>query len=101
MSALRPECRNSQRPGLGYAETIRLVLAAVSRRRSLAHGMLHDDTKHCAMGCFWEDHPNVAVYTHAVDKVASFNDLTPKATPKARWKRMVKWLRKEVASLCA
>jgi hypothetical protein len=96
MSALRPECRSSTGESLPTEYALRLVLAEVSRRRSLAHGALDVGDKHCAMGCFWADHPGVSVNTHLLDKVATFNDLTPKATPKARWKRMMQWLRKRV-----
>lgn len=96
MSALRPECNPSSGAALSNRYALRLILGAVCRRRSLAHGALDVGSKHCALGCFWEDHPDVTLYTSLVDEVATFNDLTPRATPKKRWKRMVTWLRRRM-----
>ena len=99
MSALRPECRPATGDALARDLTLRLVLSSVSRRRSLAHGALHDGSKHCAMGCFFADNPNTAVYVSVLDEIATFNDLTPRATPKQRWRRMMRWLRERVEAL--
>jgi len=51
------------------------------------------------MGCFFADHPNISVSTYLLDEVATFNDLTPRAMPKTRWKRMMRWLRMKVREL--
>lgn len=102
MTALRPDLIDAaadDRATVPNGAALRLILSAVSRRRSLAHGELHVGKKHCALGCLWADTPGLILFTSLVDEVAAFNDLTPRATPRARWKRMMKWLRKRVADL--
>lgn len=100
MSTLRPECVTSYYGrALSRAAVLGFLLESVSRRRSLAHGALHVGDKHCAMGCFWADYPNSIVESSVIDEVAAVNDLMPRSTPKNRWKRVMKWLRGEVAAL--
>lgn len=95
MSTLRPECKDSVKPityGRDYA--LRKIYDAVRKRRSLAYGKLHAaDGKHCAMGCFWEDHFGAVLDASLVEEVASVNDsVPPTATPKERRKHVLRWL---------
>lgn len=97
MSHLRQECTTTEyRPALPDDHVLDLVLASVSRRRTLAHGHLNVGAKHCALGWFWKDHPKAVVNTSLVDEIAAFNDSFPRATPQRRWQRVVAWLRKRV-----
>jgi len=108
MSDMRPECHHwSLQQSIGQEvyrdrrELIELTLKAVNKRRSLSRGKLDaDDGKHCAMGCFWIDHPRALVKTRFIDEIARINDAkSDRETPKARWKRVQKWLRDELAAL--
>jgi hypothetical protein len=95
MSRLRPECKDGSWAALFDDYTaLRRIYKAVARRRSLAHGKLHDgEGKHCAMGCFWTDNTG-SVNTWLVDQIATVNDsVPPTATPKERWDHVMKWLR--------
>jgi len=95
MSTLRPECRNSYKPAISNSTALYLIRDAVAKRRSLIHGRLHDGRgNHCAMGCFWNDNPDLVVSNALIDEVAAVNDsLPPTATPKQRWKKVTSWLR--------
>lgn len=95
MSKLRPECRTN-RDGTSLPDDTALFLIrdAVARRRSLIYGRLHKDGKHCAMGAFWTDHPDLGVHTTLVDEVAAVNDsLGPNASPHKRWLKVTAWLK--------
>jgi hypothetical protein len=95
MSKLRSECRTSAAPAISDNMALRLIRDAVFRRRVLIHGQLDDDKgRHCAMGAFWADHPDVTVNTALVDEVAAVNDaVPPTATLRERWKIVHNWLR--------
>jgi hypothetical protein len=100
MSKLRPECGNgSHKPTVPDKDMWFLVRAAVAKRRSLAHGALHRGGNSCAMGCFWEDNPNLAAWDHMTDAVAAVNDANPKETPHQRWKRVNAWLKWKLSTL--
>lgn len=95
MSKLRPECKSGK---FGTAipddTALFLIWRAVSKRRSLIHGKLSSGDKHCAMGCFWEDHPTSSVNTALVDMVAQVNDsIPPTVGPGERWRRVNEWLK--------
>lgn len=91
---LRPECTDAPSgTSISRERALLLIRAAVARRRSLIHGSLHLEDKHCALGCFWEDNPGTALEASLVNEISAMNDATPRATPKQRWKRMYRWLR--------
>jgi hypothetical protein len=72
----------------------------VNKRRTLIRGKLNEDDKHCAMGCFFADHPTWAVDTDLIDEIASVNDeLSERAKPKTRWKKVQRWLRRQLELL--
>jgi hypothetical protein len=98
MTMLRPDC-HSKPDHRGVVvrtrlELLRHLLTSVNKRRTLIRGKLDDGDKHCAMGCFFADHPTWAVSTDLIDEIASVNDeLSERAMPKTRWKKVQRWLR--------
>lgn len=95
MSERRPECKTSTGTALPDDTALYLIRESVARRRSLIHGRLHDgEGHHCAIGCFFTDHPGVTLYSTLIDEVAAVNDsMPPSATPHQRWKKVNSWLR--------
>lgn len=66
---------------------------------TLIRGKLHDGDKHCAMGCFWVDHPGIVVKTAMLEEIAQVNDsLSDRAKPRTRWKRVQRYLRQRLAA---
>ncbi len=101
MSKLRPECGTSREPALNDATALYLIRDSVAKRRSLIYGRLHDGHgKHCAIGAFWTDNPNVTLHSSLIDEVAQVNDsLPPTATAHERWKKVSGWLRWKIKVL--
>jgi hypothetical protein len=107
VTALRPDARPTDRnhPGIIINKGDRklflvYVLRAVNKRRSLIRGKLVDGGKCCAMGALWKEQPTMAVSNALIDEIAAVNDAkSDREKPKARWKRVQKWLRKELAAL--
>ena len=102
MSGLRgDEVSDADGPALSYRIAIDLIYKSVARRRSLAYGTLHDDSgKHCAIGCFWADHPGAVLYADLIDEVAAVNDSLPAGkSPKQRWKYVMRWLRQKANAM--
>lgn len=101
MSKYRPECGISKQSALPDDTALYLIRESVAKRRALIHGRLHDGRgHHCAMGCFWEDHPNATLHAHLIDEVAAVNDaVPPTATAHERWKKVSSWLRWKVRVL--
>ena len=93
MSKLRPECRPGTNTPLPDDTALFLIRDAVARRTSLIHGQLHRGNKHCALGCFWNDNPDLTLSTALVDEVAAVNDSMSHASAKDRWRKMNEWLR--------
>jgi hypothetical protein len=75
-----------------------LIRDAVERRRGLIHGRLDGPGgAHCALGAFWEDNPGLTIPWEVVEEVAAVNDsLGLEATAKARWSKVISWLRWKV-----
>ncbi len=95
MSKLRPECSEGGKlADFGDRAAMRHIYWAVRRRRGLAFGKLDtDDGKHCAMGCFWDDHPGKVLSATLVDQIASVNDsVPPDAKPSERRRHVLRWL---------
>lgn len=95
MSKLRPELIRASGAALPYDTALYLIRDSVALRSRLISGRL-DDSKgeHCAMGCFWADHPTAVLTDSLVDEVALVNDSIPlTATPHERWKKVDSWLR--------
>lgn len=100
MSKLRPECGNgSSKPAPTEATSYYLIRESVARRRSLAAGALHRNGMSCAIGSFFDDHPDYALPTSVIDEVAAVNDSYKKLTPHERWKKVNSWLRWKVRVL--
>lgn len=101
MSILRPECGASRNDALPDDTALFLIRDSVARRRALIHGKLRDGKgRHCAMGAFWADNPNVTLHTSLVDEVAAVNDSIPTtATPRERWLKVNAWLRWKVRTM--
>lgn len=95
MSKRRPECGNSNRPALPDDTALYLIRDAVAKRRSLIYGRLDDERgRHCAVGCFFADHPDAVLHSTLIDEVAAVNDsVPPSATPYERWRKVNAWLR--------
>jgi hypothetical protein len=95
---LRPElCRRTGPAGIAVPRDTALFLIrdAVERRSGLIHGQLDGrNGMHCALGAFWEDNPKLTMDWAVVEEVAAVNDsLGPQATAKARWQKVMSWLR--------
>lgn len=100
MSKLRPECQSTSEAKIPDETVLFLVKQAIGQREGLIHGRLDDPNGgHCAMGCFWEDHPKAAVSMNLIDEIAAVNDSMPKASPKMRWKMVNSWLRMKLAKI--
>lgn len=96
MSKLRPECVDGPRGVRALPDDTALFLIrdSVARRRTLIHGKLDGKAgKHCALGAFWEDHPDAVLHDSLIDEVAEVNDSVGKyASPKERWRKVNEWL---------
>lgn len=102
MSKLRPECGSAAAgSALANDTALYLIRDAVAKRRSLIYGRLDDKRGgHCAIGCFWEDNPYIALKSSLIDEVAAVNDsIPPSATAHERWKKVNSWLRFKIKSL--
>lgn len=88
-------------PAMSDSKALRLIRAAVGRRRGLGFGKLDlDGDRHCAMGAFFSDHPRAVVNTELLDMVAAVNDsVPPDATPKERWQHVYRWLKWKTEAL--
>lgn len=99
MSSLRPECKASNKlPTVSGRYALEMIRKAVAKRRSLIHGQLDDGSKHCALGCLWDDQPTCTIPPAIVERVAAVNDAHPNVTPHERWKRVMEWFNHELAS---
>jgi hypothetical protein len=100
-SKLRPETCSSKEPAMPNDTALFLIRESVAKRRGLIHGRLDDNRGgHCAMGCFWDDHPDTTLNSSLIDEVAAVNDsVPPSATAKQRWKKVNEWLRFKIASV--
>ena len=101
MTMLRPECElnPANKPVLYGQSAYWAIYKAVAKRRSLIRGKLHDDKtgKHCAIGCFWDDKPDIALPTVIVDEIAAINDsLSARAMPKTRWRLVMRYLSRKL-----
>lgn len=99
MSKLRPNvsANTTNNPVLRGGTAYCAILNAVQEEKDgLIHGKLHANGMHCAIGSLWERLPKVALPNDLIDEVAAINDSMPKATPKQRRLRMMKWLRWKV-----
>ena len=95
MSKLRPELldADANTPALQNWRALELIRKSVLRRRTLAYGKLDDEDKHCAMGCFWADHPRMVLNNDLIDQVAAVNDsVPPTVSPRKRWEHVKRWL---------
>ena len=104
MSSLRPETKSVWgETALPNDTALFLIRDAVSRRRVLIHGRLHDGHgRHCAIGAFWTDNPKAVLPSSLIEEVAAVNDsLPPTATTKERWKKVNEWLRWKIKVLAA
>ena len=103
MSKLRPELEDGDDDSIYIPRDTALFLIrdSVAKRRSLIHGQLSDGNGHyCALGAFWEDHPDTSIDDSLVDEVAAVNDsIPPQATARERWKKVNEWLRFKIAAL--
>jgi hypothetical protein len=100
---LRPECNDSSEPAISDETALYLIRDSVAKRRVLIRGQLHDAKgRHCAMGAFWTDNPELAAHKALIEEVTAVNDSLPKnATPKERWKKVNSWLRWKLQVLAA
>jgi hypothetical protein len=95
MSKLRPCLPNADprtpcpRGGTAYL----MIYNAVEAHDGLVHGKLHEDGDHCAVGCFFDVNPRLALDAGLIDEVAAMNDSMPGATMKQRRQRVLQWLR--------
>lgn len=70
------------------------ILHAVQHQKGLLHGKLDNfKGEHCALGSYWDDHPDWAVKSDLVDVIAGVNDSAPTVSPKRRKEIVVQWLK--------
>lgn len=95
MAALRPECRDTTRGPSVTGATAYLVIheAVADCTGGLIHGRLHQDGKHCAIGCYFDRHPNGVLQSTFIDEVAAVNDAVPWVSPARRRAFVLRWLR--------
>jgi hypothetical protein len=105
MTQMRSECHaNPNFRGTFLSDRLQALKAiarAVNRRRTLIRGALDgEDGKHCAIGCFFADHPQWALGCDLIDEVAAVNDaLSDRARQRTRWLRVKRWLRQQIEYL--
>jgi len=77
-----------------YRNALRMVRDSVRDRDGLSRGNLHGPAGlHCAIGCFFADHPTWGIRGDVIDEVATFNDALPESlTPKQRRSYVLRWL---------
>lgn len=76
-----------------------LILRAVEEKRGLIHGQLHDHGESCAIGSYFDLHPQSALPQPLIDEVATVNDAAPRLTPAARKRHVLQWLRWKLGTL--
>lgn len=100
MTALRPECSSGKGSFCPDQETAYyLIRESVAKRRSLGAGRLHKDGLSCAIGSFFDDHPQYALPTAVIDEVAAVNDSYRALSPHERWRKVNSWLRWKIRVL--
>ncbi len=103
MTELRPDCTTyyGKTRALPTDTAMFLIRDAVARRRSLIHGQLHRGNRHCALGAFWEDNPELVLTSTLIDEVAAVNDSMPNASQHQRWKKVNEWLRWKIKAMAS
>lgn len=77
-----------------------LIYNAARARPGLIHGKLDGAIgEHCAIGCYFADHPKTALPSALIDEVAMVNDSMPTSTPRQRKLAVLKWLRWKLKTL--
>ncbi len=100
MNHLRPECgTDSTKPAPTNGTAYFLIYTAVQHQDGLAHGRLHDRGRSCAVGSFFDDNPNLALYNNILDEVAAVNDSVPHYTPQQRKAHVERWLKWKLQQL--
>jgi len=100
MSKLRPECGDGKgSPCPSEPTAYYLIRESVAKRRSLAAGALHKNGLSCAVGSFFDDHPNYALPSAVIEEVAAVNDSYKNLSAHERWKKVNSWLRWKVRVL--
>ena len=100
MSKLRPECSTrSNKPAPSNGTAYLMIYTAVQHQDGLIHGKLHGWGRHCAVGSFFEDNPQQALYTDMIDEVAAVNDSVPHYTIRERKAHVARWLKWKLQQL--
>lgn len=68
------------------------IYEAVKSKKGLIAGRLHHHGESCAIGSFFDAHPQVPLKTSVIDEVALVND-SCKGTEKQRRAFVLRWLR--------
>lgn len=92
MSAMRPEVTKTTAPCMDADSAYYRIYQAVSKKRTLIHGRLHNNGASCAIGATFRDGVKV-LPTSVIDEVAAYNDSFPKLSEKERWRKVHAWLK--------
>jgi len=87
------------RSAMPRREFLKKTLSAVKSRRGLIHGSMVDHGRVCALGAFAKKHDNCCVDLRLAEEIQEFNDSMPKASPKTRRAKMIRWLEEKLAAL--
>lgn len=100
MTTLRPELIDVKQVSMGYESAYFRVLQAVSKKRFLIHGRLHNNGHSCAIGYAFRDGVE-SLPSKVVEEIAAYNDSFPKLSEKERWKKVHAWLKWKVKVMAA
>lgn len=102
MSQVRPELHSTDKPATADRfDTFWMVRDSVERQAGLIRGQLHDlHGYHCAVGAFFNDHPDAVLATAVIDEIARYNDSLPKTiTRLQRRNRVLRWLTAKIDTM--
>lgn len=82
-------------------EALTMIRESISKRPGLIRKKLDGKNgTHCAIGCFWADHMDIAIQTALIDQIAKVNDSVPRDMKKRRAK-VLAWLDRRIKALTA
>jgi hypothetical protein len=88
-------------PRVAGLVALRMIRDSIAKRPGLIRGKLNGKNgTHCALGCFWADHEELAIKAELTNEIAKVNDSVAR-DPKKRREAVLKWLDRKIAALSA